>query len=191
MLWLGVSLWPSHPSSYNTSMPWIILSLGSFLHTWLGLNPWTQPWGKRVTELYGFVCKNKAMGYISVYYNIASQDKANYLSPTTTERFTVLIILHCGEKKTCLMLIPWGSADGDSFALYLEVLTLFHIYLAFSNICLWLIRSAKLYFLDSNGANELSSNFTFLVQVQALRDGSNWSFLLIIPTVHVSQGSNR
>lgn len=150
----GFYLWPSHPSPCNTSMPWIILSAGSFLCAWLGLNPRTQPWGKGVTELYGFVCKNKATGYISVYYNVASLDKANYLSPTTIEKFTLLIILHCGEK-TCFKLIPRGSADGDSLALYLEVLSLFHIYLAFANICLWLSHLAKLYFLVWSALSEL------------------------------------
>lgn len=171
----GFYLWPSHLSPCNTSMPWIILSVGSFLYTWLGLNPWTQPWGKGVTELYSFVCKNKATGYISVYYNVASLDKANYLSPTTIKKFTLLIILHCGEK-TRFMFIPRGSADGDSLALYLEVLSLFHIYLAFSNICLWLSHSGKLYFLMSSAMSELSLNFTFLVYVYALRHRSNWCF---------------
>lgn len=43
--------------------------------------------------------KNKAMGYISIYYNVASQDKANYLPhpPPQRDHCAILIILHCGE----------------------------------------------------------------------------------------------
>ena len=66
------------------------------------------------------------MDYISIYYNVTSQDKANYLPSTTREIYSaILIILHCGEKKrlSCFILIPQGSAGGDNLTLYLEVLT--------------------------------------------------------------------
>ena len=45
--------------------------------------------------------ENKATGYISVYYNVAGQDKANYTSPTRHHgeiHCAILIVfLHCGE----------------------------------------------------------------------------------------------
>lgn len=165
MLWMGVSLWPPHPYSSNTSMPWIILSPGSFLCTCLGLNPWMQHSGLWITELrHGFVCKNKAMGYISIYYNVASQDKANYLPPpATTERFTVLFSSFCAvvkkkkeRKKTCFMLIPRGSAGGDNLTLYLEVLTLFQYILAFFKH-LFMIGSFSKTLLASSSCTQLVS----------------------------------
>lgn len=52
------------------------------------------------------------------------------------------------------MLIPRGSAGGDNLTLYLEVLTLFHIYLAFSNIDSSLVHSAVLCFHAPNTYTE-------------------------------------
>lgn len=76
---------------------------------------------KRTMALF---VKTKQTGYISVYYNVASQDKANYLPPSaTTERFTVLFSSFCtvvNKRLPCFILIPLGSAGGVNLGIYLE-----------------------------------------------------------------------
>lgn len=76
----GGFVWPPHPSPGEISMPWILPRLQALFYALRGcsIRDWrtAEPWLCFVEK------ENKATGYISAYYNVAGQDKANYTSPT-------------------------------------------------------------------------------------------------------------
>ncbi len=96
------------------------------------------------------------MGYISIYYNIASQDKANYTPPlNTTERYTVLFssFYTVVEKRpTCFILIPRVLVETTSLYISSAHFSSYEMYLFQTFVYDWFIQQ----------------NVTFLCQAQCV-----------------------